>query len=92
VHDLEAQGIKCVNISGDNSFISVWCKIEKAEFDVIFTTSELLLSPVGYFFRNIQRNRKSQFHSRLIDIVLDEYHYVKSWGIFHPQYNQLDTL
>ena len=89
---LEARGIKCVNASGNNSSISVWKKIEEGEFSIIFTTPESLLSPVGYFFRNIQRNRKSQFHSRLVGVVIDECHCVKNWGSFRPEYRELGTL
>ena len=89
---LASRDIKCINASGDNNSISVWRKIEKGEFQVVLTTPEALLSPVGYFFRNIQRNRKSQFYSRLVGIVIDECQCVKSWGAFVPDYRQLGTL
>lgn len=89
---LKDREIKCVNASGDNNSISVWRKIEKGEFSIVFTTPESLLSPVGYFIRHIQRNRKSQFYSRLIGVVLDECHCVKTWGGFRPEYRMLGTL
>jgi len=90
---MSVKGIRAAFLSHKTENNVSWKSIMDGEFDIVYATPELLLSPTGYFLREIAHNPKSAFHDRLVALAIDECHVPSAWGEeFRPEYGMIGIL
>src|SRR5438876_326083 len=70
----------------------LWKKVKRCEFQLVYASTEILLRPTSYFFKNILKNLNHPFLTNLVTIALDECHTLLHSGTYRPACRLLKNL
>jgi len=90
---LQALGLSSVELTSESleADPSIWSKMDKGEYRVVYATPEVLLRPKSHFLKTTVR-RNTVFTQQLCLIAMDEAHTLHAYREFRRSFSQIGKL